>query len=371
MKEVGLHLVGLCVIIHPTNPTSLWLRRGKGVNMSIFKQKLGIDLGTNEIVVFLPAKGVVLREPTVVAVSATDKKIMAIGSQAKEMLGKMPDSIVAVKPIKDGAISDYNMTVKMLTFFINKVLGTYSFFKPEIIVSVPSSISSTERRAVMEAVLSAGAKEVYVVKEPVLAAIGSGVPVHEPVGRMIMNIGGGTTDIAVISLGGVVYSKSVKVGGNKMDESIKKMVAEEHGTVIGDRSAEMIKMSIGSALSEKTDTGVRVKGRDFETGQPKDITVTKNEVVEALHDDLEEILRAARDVFAETPPELASDIMDNGILLSGGGALLSHLGEFLEQQLHIPAQIVEEPKLSVAYGMGIILDHVGLYKRAIISKKAE
>lgn len=339
--------------------------------MSIFKQKLGIDLGTNEIVVYMPMKGIVLREPAVMAVSMTDRKIMAIGNAAKEMLGKMPDSIKIIRPIKEGAISDYKMTVKMITFFMNKALGKYSFFKPEVIVSVPSSISGTERRAVMEAVLEAGAREVFVVKEPVLAAVGSGVPIQEPVGRMIMNIGGGTTDIAVISLGGVVFSKSVKVGGNKMDDSIMKMVAENHKTVIGERSAEMIKISIGSAVKQKTDVGVRVKGRDFETGQPKDVTITKNEVVDALHNDLEDILKAARDVFSETPPELASDIMDNGILLSGGGALLSGITNYLEEKLHIPAQVVEEPKLSVAYGMGVILDHVNLYKRAVVSKKAE
>jgi rod shape-determining protein MreB len=186
-----------------------------------------------------------------------------------------------------------------------------------------------------------------------------------------MNIGGGTTDIAVISLGGVVFSKSVKVGGNKMDESIQKMVADVHKTIIGERSAEMIKRNIGSALTEKVDVGVRVKGRDFETGQPKDITITKNEVVDALKYDLEEILKAARDVFAETPPELASDIMDNGILLSGGGAMLAKLPEFLEEKLKIPAQVVEEPKLCVAYGMGSILDRVSLYKRAVVSKKAD
>lgn len=339
--------------------------------MSFFKPKLGIDLGTNEIVVYVPAKGIVLREPTVVAVSAKDKKIMAIGAEAKEMLGRMPDSILAIKPIKEGVISDYNMTVKMVTHFINKVLGIYAFFKPEIIISVPSSISPTERRAVMEAILAAGAKEVFVVKEPVLAAIGSGVPIHEPVGRMIMNIGGGTTDIAVISLGGVVFSKSIKCGGNKMDESIQKMVRENYKTIIGERSAEMIKTSIGAAMNEKNDKAVRVKGRDFETGQPKDVTVSTSDVVETLQEDLEEILRAARDVFAETPPELASDIMDNGILLSGGGALLAQLPEFLEKKLKIPAQVVEDPKLCVAYGMGMILDHVGLYKRAVISKKAE
>lgn len=339
--------------------------------MVFFKQKLGIDLGTNEIVVYVPLKGVVLREPAVVAVSLLDRKIMAIGMEAKEMLGKMPDSIIAIKPIKQGAISDYKMTVKMITYFINKVLGKYSLFKPEVIVSVPSSISQTERRAVMEAVLEAGAKEVFVVKEPVLAAVGSGVPIHEPVGRMIMNIGGGTTDIAVISLGGVVYSKSVKVGGNKFDESIINTVRENHRMIIGERTAEMIKVNIGSAIHEKNDTGVRVKGRDFETGQPKEIMITKNEIVDSLKADLEEIVNTAREVFSQTPPELAADIMDNGILLSGGGALLSNLCEYFQEVLNIPAQVVEEPKLSVAYGMGMILDHVDVYKRAVISKKAQ
>ena len=339
--------------------------------MSFFKQKLGIDLGTNEVVIYIPTKGIVLREPTVVAVSLTDKKIMAIGTAAKEMLGKMPESIMAIKPIKDGAISDYNMTVKMVTYFISKVLGKYSFIKPEVIVSIPSSISATERRAVMEAVLSAGAREVFVVKEPVLAAIGSGVPVQEPVGRMIMNIGGGTTDIAVISLGGVVYSKSVKCGGNKMDESIQKMVRDKYKTVIGERSAEMIKINIGEAVYNKTEKAVRVKGRDFETGQPKDVTITNDDVTEILQQDLEEILKATQDVFAETPPELASDIMDNGILLSGGGALLSGVETFLQEKLNIPAQVVEEPKLCVAYGMGMILGHTNMYKRAIITKKID
>lgn len=330
-----------------------------------------MDLGTNEIVIYIPGKGVVLREPTVIAVSLTDKKILAFGAEAKEMLGKMPESIGAIKPIKEGAISDYKMTVKMITHYINKSLGRYSFFKPEIIVSVPSSISGTERRAVMEAVLEAGAKEVYVVKEPVLSAVGSGVPIHEPIGRMIMNVGAGTTDIAVISLGGVVFSKSVKVGGNKMDSSIINMVREKHKTVIGERSAEMIKISIGGAMHKKTDSAAKVKGRDFETGQPQEIIITKNEVVDALMPDLEEIIKAARDVFSETPPELASDIMDNGILLSGGGALLHDLVEFLEKKLHIPATVVEEPKLSVTYGMGVILDHIDFYKRAVVSKKAQ
>jgi rod shape-determining protein MreB len=285
--------------------------------MSFLQQKLGIDLGTNEIVIFQTGKGIVLQEPTVVAVSNTEKKILSFGTQAREMLGKNPDSISAIRPIKSGVISDYKLTVKMLQFFMNKVLGFYSFFKPDVVVSVPSSISPTERRAVVEAVTEAGAKNVYVVKEPVLAAIGSGVAIHEPVGRMVMNIGGGTTDIAVISLGGVVFSKSTKFGGNKFDESIINMCREKHGCVIGERSAEMIKLNIGSALPVKEEKGVRVRGRDFETGQPKEVTIYTNEVVEAISKDLNDIVICAKEVFAETPPELASDIMDNGILLTG------------------------------------------------------
>ncbi len=336
--------------------------------MSFFKPKLGIDLGTNEVVVFLSGKGVVLQEPTVVAVSNTDKKIMSFGVEAREMLGKMPDSISAIKPIRAGVISDYKLTVKMLQFFINKTLGLYSFFKPDVVVSVPSSISPTERRAVVEAVTDAGAKNVYVVKEPVLAAIGSGIPIQEPIGRMIMNIGGGTTDIAVISLGGVVFSKSIKVGGNKFDESIINMCQEKHGCVIGERSAEMIKLNIGSAIEVKEEKGVRVRGRDFETGQPKEITIYTNEVAEAIEKDLQDIVVCAKEVFSETPPELASDIMDNGILLSGSSALLNNIDKYLNKVLNIPVEIVAEPKLSVANGIGIILENIELYQRAMLSK---
>lgn len=336
--------------------------------MSFYKPKLGIDLGTNEVIIFMPGKGVVLREPTVVAISDANKTILSFGSDAKEMLGKMPDSISAIKPIKAGVISDYKLTVKMLQFFLNKTLGIYAFFKPDIIVSVPSSITQTEKRAVVEAITEAGAKNVYVVKEPVLAAIGSGVPIQEPVGRMIMNIGGGTTDIAVISLGGVVFSKSIKVGGNKFDESIINMCREKYGCVVGERTAAMIKINIGSALEVKDEKGVRVRGRDFETGQPKEITIYTNEVVEAIDADLLEIVECAKQVFSETPPELASDIMDNGILLSGNGSLLKNIDKYLTEILNIPVEIAEEPKLSVANGLGLILENIELYQRAMYSK---
>lgn len=336
------------------------------------RARLGVDLGTNEVVFFQSGNknnsGIVLQEPTVVAVSNTDKRILAFGIEAKEMLGKMPDSISAIRPIKGGVISDYKLTVKMLQFFINKVLGIYSFFKPDVVVSVPSSITPTERRAVVEAISEAGAKNVYVVKEPVLAAIGSGVAIHEPVGRMVVNIGGGTTDIAVISLGGVVFSKSIKVGGNKFDESIINMAKEEHKCVIGEKSAEMIKFNIGSAIEVKEEKGVRVRGRDFETGQPKEIELYTNEVVEAIKKDLNDIIICAKEVFAETPPELASDIMDNGILLTGNSANLANIDKFLKKVLHIPVEVAQEPKLCVAFGIGKILEDIEVYQRAMISK---
>jgi rod shape-determining protein MreB len=332
------------------------------------RARLGVDLGTNEIVFFQSGKGIVLHEPTVVAVSNTDKKILSFGEEAREMLGKNPDSISAIRPIKGGVISDYKLTVRMLQFFINKVLGLYAFLKPDVIVSVPSSINPTERRAVIEAMIEAGAKNVYVVKEPVLAAIGSGVAIHEPVGRMVMNIGGGTTDIAVISLGGVVFSKSIKIAGCKFDESIINMCQEKHGCVVGERSAEMIKLTIGSAVEVDEEKGVRVRGRDFETGQPKEITVYTNEVVEAIRKDLNDIIICAKEVFAETPPELASDIMDNGILLTGSSANLHNIDKFLKGVLKIPVEVAQEPKLCVALGIGKILEDIAIYQRAMISR---
>lgn len=336
--------------------------------MSFMRARLGVDLGTNEVVIFQTGKGIVLHEPTQVAISNTDKRILSFGEQAKEMTGKMPDSISLIRPIKSGVISDYKLTVKMLQFFFNKVLGIYSFFKPDVVVSVPSSITPTERRAVVEAMSEAGAKNVYVVKEPVLAAIGSGVAIAEPIGRMVMNIGGGTTDIAVISLGGVVFSKSIKVGGNKFDESIINMCQELHGCVIGEKSAEMIKLNIGSAIDVKEEKGVRVRGRDFETGQPKEIEVYTNEVAEAIKKDLDDIIVCAKEVFAETPPELASDIMDNGILLTGSSANLYNVDKFLKNVLKIPVEVAQEPKLCVALGIGKILDNIDIYQRAMISK---
>ncbi len=286
--------------------------------MSFFNNKIGIDLGTNETVIYVAGKGVVLNEPTIIAVEKSSKKVLAIGQSAKEMIGKNPGEIYLETPIKNGVITDYKLAVNLLTYFINKTLGKYNFFKPVVMINIASSISSTERRAVMEAVLEAGASEVFVVKEPILAAVGSGVAIGEPNGRMVINIGAGTTDVAIISLGGVVYSKSIRVGGNKMDEAIMKMVGVRHSVAIGERTAEIIKNSIGSAIEIKEDKAVKVKGRDLQSGLPNEITVTSNEVAECLRGVLVEILKVSKEVFANTPPELSSDIIDNGILLTGG-----------------------------------------------------
>ncbi len=339
--------------------------------MSIFNNRIGIDLGTNETVIYLSKKGIVLREPTIIAVDKTTNKVLAIGHDAKVMIGKNPSEIYLESPIKSGVVTDYKLAVNLISYFINKAVGKYNFFKPEVMINIASSISGTERRAVMEAVLEAGAKEVFVVKEPILAAVGSGVAIAEANGRMVINIGAGTTDVAIISLGGVVFSKSIRIGGNKMDEEIIKMVSEKHNVAIGARTAEIIKNSIGSAVEVKEDKAVKVKGRDLTSGLPKEITVSSNEVAECLHGVLVEILKVSREVFANTPPELSSDIIDNGILLTGGTSQLQNLDILLERELKVKTEIVDDPKLSVAYGMGSILGHVDAYKRAVVSKKAE
>jgi rod shape-determining protein MreB and related proteins len=338
--------------------------------MAFFGKKLGIDLGTTETIIYRLGVGIVLREPTVVAMDIKNKKVLAMGEEAKQMLGKTPGEIVAYTPIKDGAIADYKVTEQLLHYFITKVLGNFSMFKPEVMISIPSSISSTERRAVMEAVLKAGAKEVFVIKEPVLSAVGAGVLIHEPKGRMVMNIGGGTTDVAIISLGGVVSSKSIKYGGDRLDQTISDVVKKNHGVTIGLRTAANIKHTIGSAMMLKDDKAILVKGRDLLTGLPKEVKVTVNEISAGIKKDIEEIAKVAVEVFTETPPELASDIMEHGILLTGAGAQLQNLPEFLEGLLRVKSYVADEPDLCVIKGMGIVLAHLDNYKRSVISKKA-
>ena len=337
--------------------------------MSIFKKKLGIDLGTANTLVFVPGKGVVLNEPSVVAISEEGKQVLAVGLEAKEMIGKTPDSIVAYRPMKDGVIADYKVTEAMLRYFINKALGKWVIVKPEVMVSVPAGITSTERRAVVEAAIKAGAKNAYVVKEPILAAIGAGIPIHEPKGRMIVDIGGGTTDVAVISLGGIVASTSVKCAGNKIDQAIIDHVKKTYNLAIGDKTAEDIKIHVGSALPLNEELSMSIKGRDYVTGLPRSVTITTNEMVKAVERELRLIIKAIKDVFQETPPELASDIIDNGIIMSGGSSLLRNLPLLIERKTGVKATLAEDALYCVAKGTSIALEHLDLYKKSIIAKR--
>jgi rod shape-determining protein MreB len=291
--------------------------------MSVFQKKIGIDLGTANTLVYVPKKGIILNEPTVVAISIDDNKVLAVGAEAKEMLGRTPETIVASRPMRDGVIADYRITEAMLRYFINKALGNVHFFRPEVMISVPGGITSTERRAVIDAATAAGAKAAYVIKETVAAAIGAGIPIASATGNLIIDIGGGTTDVAVLSLGGIVTSTSVRVAGNKIDQAIADYVRRKHGLAIGDRTAEELKINIGSAMFVDEEESMEIKGRDMIQGLPRSISVSTNEVVEAIQDELREIVRAIRTVLQDTPPELASDIMDKGMVLTGGSSLLA------------------------------------------------
>ena len=336
----------------------------------MFIKRIGIDLGTANILVFIPQKGVVINEPSVVAVSVIDNKILAVGNEAKEMLGKTPESICASRPVKDGVIADYKVTEAMIRYFINKVSGKIRFSKPEVIVSVPAGITSTERRAVIDATVQAGAKTAYVVKEPILAAIGAGIPINTPFGNMIIDIGGGTSEVAVISLGGVVSFSSVRVGGDKLDQAISEYIRKKHGVAIGERNAEEIKIKIGNAIIEEGEEDfMEVRGRDLVSGLPKTIKISSNEITEAIQDELEEIVKTVKNVLQETPPELSSDVIDRGMVLSGGGALLKNLDKLLSQSTGVPCYVADDPLLCVVKGTGSVLDNLDMYKRSIISKK--
>lgn len=337
--------------------------------MSFFNPKLGIDLGTANTLVFVPGKGVVLNEPSVVAISEHDKRVLAVGLDAKEMIGRTPDSIIAYRPMRDGVIADYRVTQAMLRYFIGKALGRFQFFKPEVMVSVPASVTSTERRAVIEAALKAGAKSAYVVKEPILAAIGAGIPIQEARGHMIVDIGGGTTDVAVISLGGIVASTSVKCAGDRLDHAIADYIKKTFNLAVGDKTAERIKIEIGSAVPVEEELAMMVKGRDFITGLPRATEIKTNEIVKAVGKELREIVKAIRDVLQETPPELAADIIDHGIIMTGGSSQLRHLPELVFRRTGVKAELAKDPLYCVARGTGIALEHLNVYKKTIIAKR--
>jgi rod shape-determining protein MreB and related proteins len=334
-----------------------------------FTKKLGIDLGTTNILVFVPGQGIVLNEPSVVAVSEDDNKILAIGADAKTMIGRTPEAIVAYRPMKDGVIADYRVTEAMLRYYINKAVGRWNIFKPDVLVSVPAGVTSTERRAVVEAAVKAGAKNAYVVKEPILAAIGAGIPIHEAAGHMIVDIGGGTTDVAVISLGGIVASTSVKVAGNKIDAAIADYMKKVHNLAIGDKTAEDIKIQVGSAISLDDELVMSVKGRDFLLGLPRTVEIKTNEIVKAIAKELREMVKAIKDVLQETPPELSSDIIDHGIIMTGGSSQLRHLPELVFRRTGVKAVLAKDALYCVVKGTGEALEHLDLYKKSIIAKR--
>ncbi len=335
----------------------------------MFLKKIGIDLGTTNILVFVPKRGIVINEPSVVAVSTTDNKILAVGAEAKEMIGRTPDSIIASRPLKDGVIADYKTTETMLRYFINKSLGGIRLFRPEVMIAVPAGITSTEKRAVIDAAIAAGAKAAYIIKEPIVAAIGANIPIGAPSGHMIIDIGGGTSEIAVISLGGIVTSLSVRIGGNRFDSSIAEYIRKKYNLAIGERTAEEVKISIGSAMYLDKKMTMDVKGRDILEGLPKTITVSSDDVTKAIQDDLEGIINATKAVLQKTPPELSADVIDKGIILSGGSSLLRNIDKLLTRAISIPAYVADESLLCVAKGTGLALENLELYKRSLAAMR--
>lgn len=331
--------------------------------------KIGIDLGTANTLVYVAGKGVVLNEPTVVALNRTNKAIVAIGAEARDMIGKNPESVVVHRPMHDGVIANYHVTYTMLRHFINKAVGRNSLLKPDVLISVPVGITSTERRAVIEAVIKAGARTAIIVKEPILAALGAGMSINEPRAVMVVDCGGGTTDVAVISLGGIIASTSVKCAGNKFDQAIIDYIKHSYSVIIGDQTAEELKRTIAVAVPIVPDVVGTVKGRDVLTGLPKTIEVTANELCKAIDYELKEIIKAISVVLGETPPELASDIIDHGIVMTGGTSQLNRLSLLIEQQTGVKVVVADESLFCVVRGTGILLGHLSEYKRSILVKR--
>ncbi len=332
--------------------------------------KIGIDLGTKNSLVFIPGKGIVLDEPSVVAVSLYENKILAVGSPAKEMIGRTPDAIAVYRPLRDGVIANSKITQAMIRYFITKVNTGFSrFIKPELLIGVPAGISSTEKRAVIQSGIAAGAKDVFVAKEPILSAIGAGIPINSASGHMIVDIGGGTSEVAVISLGGIVTSQSLRVAGDVLDECVAEYIKVKYNLAIGDQTAEAIKMKIGTAVPVEKQELMEIRGRDLESGLPKTIKVGSNEICEAIADSLDEIVICVKSVLRETPPELAGDIMDKGMVIAGGGACLQNIATLISQKTGVPCFIADDPLRCVAKGTGAVLDNLDVYKKSLMTKK--
>ena len=347
---------------------------------SFHNKRIGIDLGTANTLVYLAGEGIVLNEPTVVAVTAEEDKVVAVGKEAKDMMGRTPGNIVAMRPLKDGVIANYTITEAMLSYFIDKACGKSRFFKPEVMVCIPSGVTQVERRAVLDATMAAGARTAYLIDEPLAAAIGAKIPIAQPAGHMIINIGGGSTECAVISLGGVVVSTSVRVAGNKIDEAIALYVRKKFNLLIGERTAEEIKITIGNAFIEQgkpsrvkgeeleSDLKMEVRGRDSVSGLPRTIEITEVQVNEAITPVLMEIVKGAKGVMEQTPPELASDIIDKGVVMSGGSSLLKNIDKLMTHTTGVPCHVAEDPLLCVVRGTGVAVENIELYKRSITRK---
>ena len=332
------------------------------VALNFKAQNIGIDLGTANTIVYLEDEGIVTREPSVVAKNIVTEEIIAVGKSAFEMIGRTPENIVALRPMKDGVIADYNTTTAMLKYFIQSIVGR-SFFKPVVIICVPSGITDVEKRAVLDATKYAGAKEAYVVEEPFAAAVGAGLPVTDPTGSMIVDIGGGTTDVATISLGGIVNSRSIRVGGDELNEAIVQHVRKTYNLLIGERTAEELKIVLGSASIEKAQGSMQVRGRDMVTGLPRVVEVPAKEIAVAMSEIIHQILDAVKDVLEQTPPEISADVIDHGIVLTGGGAMLRHLAEMISKETQVPAFVANDPLDCVALGTGAILANPSLMKK--------
>ncbi len=335
----------------------------------MFTHKIGIDLGTANTIVFVPGRGFVINEPTIVSLSLPDNKVLAVGKEAKDMIGRTPGDIGAYRPLKDGVIADYYITKAILKYFINKACGGFNLVRPDVVISAPAGITQTERRAIMNAAREAGAREAFIVKEPILAALGAGIPINAHSGNMIINIGGGTSEVAIISLGGIVTWASQRIAGNKFDQAIIDYIKKKYSLSIGEQTAENVKMEIGSALPTREKLEFQIRGRDLISGLPKDIAVNSNEIAEALNPHLMDIAAAVQGVFNETPPELVADIMEKGIIVSGGGGHLRQIDEFFKRLTGVETYVAEEPLFCVAKGAGLILDHLDVYKRTLLNKR--
>lgn len=332
-------------------------------------RRLGIDLGTTNVLVYIPGKGIVINEPCVVALETSDNRVMAIGEEAKKMLGRTPESIIAAHPLRDGVIANYKITQAMLKFFVDKLGGRVRLFRPDIMIAIPAGVTSTERRAVIDACLAAGAKNAYIIKEPVAAALGAGIPIATPTGHMVIDIGGGTSEVAVIALGDIVASTSVRVAGNKMDEAIANYIRKKYNLAIGEQTAEDIKIKIGSALPLKKELSMEVSGCNTITGLPESVIIKTADTVVAIKDVLNEIIAAVKSVLQKTPPELASDVMDKGIVMTGGGAKLREFDQLLTKITGVPCEIAEQPEFCVAKGTGIAVEHLEAYKKSVLWAK--